>query len=91
MRVAITYANSLALGGAERVLEVLARMFPEAHFFSLMTEDRFIPEALKGRQITTSFLDRFAWVKRSHRSFLPLYPIGGGEPESPRLRPDHHG
>ena len=53
MRVAITYANSLALGGAERVLEVLARMFPEAHFFSLMTEDRFIPGALKGRQITT--------------------------------------
>lgn len=75
MRVAITYANSLALGGAERVLEVLARMFPEAHFFSLMTEDRFIPEALKERQITTSFLNRFAWVKRSHRNFLPLYPL----------------
>ena len=75
MRVAITYANSLALGGAERVLEVLARMFPEAHFFSLMTEDRFIPRALKGRRITTSFLDRFAWVKRSHRNFLPLYPL----------------
>jgi glycosyltransferase involved in cell wall biosynthesis len=75
MRVAITYANSLALGGAERVLDVLARMFPEAHFFSLMTEERFIPEALKEREITTSFLDRFEWVKRSHRSFLPLYPL----------------
>ncbi len=75
MRVAITYANSLALGGAERVLEVLAGMFPEADFFSLMTEDRFIPEALKHRQITTSFLNRFEWVKRSHRNFLPLYPM----------------
>jgi glycosyltransferase involved in cell wall biosynthesis len=75
MRVAITYANSLALGGAERVLEVLARMFPEAHFFSLMTEDHFIPQALKEREITTSFLNRFGWVKRSHRNFLPLYPL----------------
>ena len=75
MRVAITYANSLELGGAERVLEVLAKMFPDAHFFSLMTEERFIPEVLKDRQITTSFLNRFGLVKRSHRSFLPLYPI----------------
>jgi glycosyltransferase involved in cell wall biosynthesis len=75
VRVAITYHYSLSFGGSERVLEVLAEMYPDADFFALFVDDRFIPESLKGRNITTSFLDRIPGAKRVYRHLLPLYPL----------------
>lgn len=74
-RVAITYHYSLSFGGSERVLEALADMYPEADFFALMADENFIPERLKGRKITTSFLDRIPGAHRFHRELLPLYPF----------------
>jgi glycosyltransferase involved in cell wall biosynthesis len=75
MRIAITYHYSLSFGGSERVLEELARMYPEADFFALMVEPAFVPEALKGRTITTSFLNRFPAKGRVYQHLLPLYPL----------------
>ena len=64
MRVAITYHYSLSFGGSERVLEALAEMYPDADFFTLFVDEHFIPGKLKGRKITTSFLDRIPGAKR---------------------------
>lgn len=75
MKVAITYSYSLFMGGAERVLETLAEMFPAADFFCLMADREFVPSALQGRKITTSFLNRFRFLKRHHQSFFALYPL----------------
>jgi len=75
MRVAITYHYSLSFGGSERVLEELARMYPEADFFALLVDPAFLPEALRGRKITTSFLDGIPGRRRIYRQLLPLYPL----------------
>jgi glycosyltransferase involved in cell wall biosynthesis len=75
VRVAITYHYSLSFGGSERVLEVLAEMYPNADFFALFVDERYLPEKLKGRTITTSFLDRIPGARRVHRQLLPLYPL----------------
>jgi glycosyltransferase involved in cell wall biosynthesis len=75
LRVAITYHYSLSLGGSERVLEELARMYPEADFFALIVDPALVPNALQGRKITTSFLDRIPSGKRIYRLLLPLYPL----------------
>jgi glycosyltransferase involved in cell wall biosynthesis len=75
IRVAITYHYSLSFGGSERVLETLAEMYPEASFFTLLVDKKFIPEKLKGRKITTSFLGRIPGAKRIYRHLLPLYPL----------------
>jgi glycosyltransferase involved in cell wall biosynthesis len=56
-------------------LEVLADLFPTADFFCLLADRRFIPPALRGRRITTSFLNRLPLLKRHHRSLFALYPI----------------
>jgi glycosyltransferase involved in cell wall biosynthesis len=50
-------------------------MYPEADFFTLFVDPEFLPEALRGRKITTSFLDRIPGAKRIHRHLLPLYPL----------------
>ena len=75
IRTAITYHYSLSLGGSERVLEVLAGMYPEADFFALFVDLEFLPEGLQGRNITTSFLNRIPGGKRFYRQLLPLYPV----------------
>jgi glycosyltransferase involved in cell wall biosynthesis len=75
IRVAITYHYSLSFGGSERVLEVLAGMYPEADFFALFVDPEFLPEALRGRKINTSFLDRIPGGKSVYRELLPLYPL----------------
>jgi len=75
LRIAITYHYSLSFGGSERVLETLAEMYPEADFFTLFVEREFLPEKLRGRKITTSFLDRIPRGKRVYRYLLPLYPL----------------
>ncbi len=75
IRVAITYHYSLSFGGSERVLEVLAGMYPDADFFALFVDPAFLPEALRERRITTSFLDRIPGGKRIYRQLLPLYPL----------------
>lgn len=75
MRIAITYHYSLSFGGSERVLEVLAEMYPEADFFALLVDPRFVPEKLKSRKITTSFLDRIPGKRLVYRHLLPLYPM----------------
>jgi glycosyltransferase involved in cell wall biosynthesis len=74
-RIAITYHYSLSFGGSERVLEVLARLYPKADFFALAVDPAFLPESLLGRKITTSFLDRIPGGKRMYRQLLPLYPL----------------
>ncbi len=74
-RIAITYHYSLSFGGSERVLEALAKMYPEADFFALFVDPAFLPEGLRGRKITTSFLDRIPGGKRVYRHLLPLYPL----------------
>jgi glycosyltransferase involved in cell wall biosynthesis len=75
VRVAITYSYSLYWGGAERVLEALAELFPTADFFCLLANPKFVPPALNGRQITTSFLDKIPFSTRYHRAFIALYPM----------------
>jgi len=75
MRIAITYHYSLSFGGSERVLEVLAEMYPQADFFTLFVDPRFLPEKLNSRNINTSFLNRIPGKKRLYRHLLPLYPM----------------
>lgn len=61
-------------GGAERVLEVLKALFPTAPVFTSMYWPEALPEAYRGWDIRTSFLDRWPLVHRHHQPFLPLYP-----------------
>jgi len=75
VRVAIVHHWLVTQGGGERVLEALASMFPDADIFTLTADPKSIPESLRGRHITQSFLGRIPWHGRFHRHFLPLYPL----------------
>lgn len=75
MKVAIAHYWFMARRGGERVVEVLAEMFPQADLYSLVVDRRTLPESLAKRSLTTSFVQKLPGSRRWHRQLLPLYPI----------------
>ncbi|MBI3994703.1 MAG: glycosyltransferase family 4 protein [Nitrospirae bacterium] len=75
MRVAVVYDWLTVYAGAERVLEQILRLYPEADLFSLID---FLPEDRRGfilnKNVRTSFLQRMPWVRKKYRNYLPLMP-----------------
>lgn len=75
-KIALAHDFLLAWGGAERTFRVMADMYPEAPIYALLADPAFVAKHFPGREIRTSFLQKFpAWIRRRHRWFLPLYAI----------------
>src|SRR3954466_542444 len=76
MRVAIVHDWLVTFAGAERVLEQLLTVYPDADLYSLID---FVPLEergfLGGRTVRTSFLQRLPGARRHYRQFLPLMPL----------------
>ncbi len=75
-RVAIVHDWLPLYGGAERVLEQVLNVFPEADIFSIVdfiaADERGF---LRNKPVTTSFVQRLPWARTRYRSYLPLMPI----------------
>jgi glycosyltransferase involved in cell wall biosynthesis len=75
MRVALVHDWLTGMRGGEKCLEVLCRLLPEAHLFTLLCQrDRLSPPIAR-MDIRTSFLQRVPGVLRHYRYFLPLMPV----------------
>ncbi|MEP7225734.1 MAG: glycosyltransferase [Gemmatimonadales bacterium] len=76
MKTAIVHDWLVVYAGAERVLEQMLRVLPEAELFSLID---FLPESerafLGGRKARTSFLQRLPGARTRYRRYLPLMPL----------------
>lgn len=75
MNVALVHDYLVQHGGAERVLEAFADMFPEAPIFTLIYDQKAMHGVFEGRDIRTSFLQKVPWAKRNHRIFPLLMPL----------------
>ena len=75
MRVAVIHDWLPLVGGAERVLEQLLELYPNADIYTLFDGvSRDDAPFLKNRNIITSGLQKFPWVKKYYRNLLPLLP-----------------
>ncbi len=77
MRVALVHDDLVQWGGAERVLEALCGIYPDAPIFTSVF-DRSNKELFKrfsGKTVYTSFLQRIPGWKSLYKLFLPFYPI----------------
>lgn len=75
-RVGLVHDWLPVYAGAERVLEQMIQVFPEAELYSLI---ECLPEDqrgfLGGREVHTSFLQRLPFSSRYYRNYLPLAPL----------------
>lgn len=74
-RVAIVHYWFVNRRGGERVVETMAKMFPQADLFSLVIDREKLHPSLRERTIKTSFLQNVPGGRRWHRHLLPLYPM----------------
>jgi glycosyltransferase involved in cell wall biosynthesis len=76
MKVAIVHEWLVTRAGSERVVEEILALFPEADLFTLICA---LPpgqdQMLRGRRVTTSFLQNMWGAKTRHRLFMPLMPL----------------
>jgi glycosyltransferase involved in cell wall biosynthesis len=75
-RVAIVHDWLPLYGGAERVLEQILNVFPQADIFSLI--DAIPPKDrgfLQHKPVKTSFIQKLPQAKRRYRAYLPLMPL----------------
>jgi glycosyltransferase involved in cell wall biosynthesis len=75
MKVAIVHDFLVQNGGAEKVVEVLHGMYPEAPIYTSMYDSAAMPASYKSWDIRTSFLQKVPRKKHSHKIPLLLYPL----------------
>jgi Glycosyltransferase len=76
LKIAIVTDWLVVYGGAEKVLEQMLKVFPQADLYSLVD---FLPENqrdfIQHKKVTTSFIQKLPFAKRKYRSYLPFMPI----------------
>ncbi|OGM98116.1 MAG: hypothetical protein A2735_00190 [Candidatus Yanofskybacteria bacterium RIFCSPHIGHO2_01_FULL_41_21] len=75
MRIAFVHEYLNQFGGAERMLAVLAEMFPTAPIYTLLYDEKATRGLFKGRDIKTSFLQKFPGAVRHHEWYPLLMPL----------------
>lgn len=74
MRVALVHDYLTQYGGAERVLEALHSLYPDAPVYTSLYEPGEMPDGFRAWEIHTSPLSRIPWASRDHRVWTLLYP-----------------
>jgi len=74
MRIALVHDHLIQMGGGERVLQALHRMFPEAPIFTLFYHSN-LAGSFPNADIRPSFLQRVPGALAHYQWFLPLMPL----------------
>lgn len=77
MRVAIVHDDLVQWGGAERVLEGICEIYPDAPIFTSVFDysNNQLQKRFGNKKIITSFLRKIPGWKSLYKTLLPLYPI----------------
>jgi len=75
MKVAIVHDFLLKLGGAERVVKVLADMFPKAPIYTLLYDEEKVGNVFPKERVRTSFLQNYPkFIRKRYRYLIPKMP-----------------
>jgi len=84
LKIALVHDFLIQYGGAERVLEVMCEMFPDAPIYTLLHDPEKMRGKFKNKKIHTSFLQRFPrFLRKRYHWLLPFFPVA---PETFDLR-----
>ncbi len=76
MKIALVHELLTMKGGAERVLQIAADMFPDAPIYTLLYNEKALGKWFPKERIRTSSLQK--WAKRlhsfNHHLYLPFFP-----------------
>jgi glycosyltransferase involved in cell wall biosynthesis len=84
LKIALVHDFLVQYGGAERFLEVLAEMFPDSPIYTLLYDKEKMGDRFEGREIRTSYLQKFPrFLRKRYQWLLPFLMVA---PETFDLR-----
>lgn len=76
MKIAVVCDWLVTYTGAEKVLEQILNIYPEADLFALVDFlDKDKRDFIKNKKVTTSFIQNLPKAKTKYRNYLPLMPL----------------
>lgn len=75
MKVALVHDHLMQDGGAEKVLQVLMKMYPDAPIYTLMYDKKIIKKYYQGKDIEASIIQKLPGGRRFYRWFMPFMPM----------------
>ncbi len=75
MKVAIVHDYLNQYGGAERVVEALCELYPDAPIYTSIYSPELVQHRFDDRQVITSFMQKLPGVLTHHQAYLPFYPF----------------
>jgi glycosyltransferase involved in cell wall biosynthesis len=73
-KLAIVHDFLNQYGGAERVVEVLHSLYPDAPIFTTIHDPDALPDSFRRMDVRTSFMQGLPGWRRHFKKYLPLYP-----------------
>ncbi len=74
-KVALVHDFLIKLGGAERVLKVLADMYPDAPIYTLLYDEKAVGSVFPRERIVTSSLQKYPeFIRKRHKLLFPQMP-----------------
>lgn len=74
-KIALIHDFLVSYGGAERVFQAIAELYPEAPIYTLVADRELVERHFPGRDVRASWLSRLpAFFRKRYRWFLPLFP-----------------
>lgn len=70
MKVALVHELLTMRGGAEKVLEVLANMYPEAPIYTLLYDEKLFGKTFPKSRVRPSTLQKWTWLTKNHHWYL---------------------
>jgi len=74
MKVALVHDWLNGMRGGEKILEVLAEIFPSADVYTLLYQPEKICGAINRLNVHTSFVQKLPFVRKYYRYYLPIFP-----------------
>lgn len=74
MRVAIVHDWLTNMGGAEKVVELMHHLFPDAPIYTLVYDQRNMAASFSEMDIRTSYLQKIPGARHKHQWLLPFMP-----------------
>lgn len=75
-KIALVHDFLTQPGGAEKVLKVLSDMYGEAPIYTLLYDKEKMGDMFKGKEIRTSYLQKFPkFLRKRYRWLLPFFPV----------------
>ena len=74
MKIAIVHDYLNQYGGAERLLEALCELYPDAPIYTSIYDPQAVLNRFDDRVVHTSFMQKLPGVIKHHQPYLMLYP-----------------